>query len=76
MSIHDFSLGKTKGEGKFGTVYAAIHKLTGTIYALKKIPKETIRSHLMEGQLTLEIKLQLFFNHPNILKLYGFFDDR
>lgn len=22
-----------------------------------------------------EIKMQSFFNHPNILKLYGFFDD-
>lgn len=35
-----------------------------------------IKSHMMENQLALEIKLQLFFNHPNILKLYGFFDDR
>ena len=29
----------------------------------------------MESQLALEIKLQLFMNHPNILKLYHFFDD-
>lgn len=57
-------------------MYAAIHKATGTIYALKKISKEMIRSHLMESQIALEIKLQLFFDHPNIVKLYGFFDDR
>lgn len=24
----------------------------------------------------MEIKMQLHFNHPNILKLYGFFDDQ
>lgn len=29
----------------------------------------------MEHQIVLEIKLQLYFNHPNVTKLYGFFDD-
>lgn len=29
----------------------------------------------MQSQLALEIKLQLFFDHPHILKLYHFFDD-
>lgn len=30
----------------------------------------------MEEQLLMEIKMQLYFNHPNILKLYGFFNDK
>lgn len=30
----------------------------------------------MEEQILSEIKLQLYMNHPNILKLYGFFDDQ
>lgn len=29
----------------------------------------------MENQFCLEIKLQAFLNHENILKLYGVFDD-
>lgn len=29
----------------------------------------------MEDQMMMEIKLQLFFNHPNILKVYSVFDD-
>jgi serine/threonine protein kinase len=29
----------------------------------------------MEDQLILEIKLQAFMDHPNILKLYTFFHD-
>lgn len=30
----------------------------------------------MENQLVQEIKIQSFSNHPNILKMYGFFDDK
>ncbi len=29
----------------------------------------------MEDQIVQEIKLQMFMNHPNVLKLYGFFND-
>jgi serine/threonine protein kinase len=29
----------------------------------------------MEAQLMQEIKIQLYSNHPNILKMYGFFHD-
>jgi aurora kinase len=75
VSIRDFEVGKSKGEGKFGTVYLAKHKLTNSIYALKKIPKQVIKDHHMEDQLVLEIKLQYYMNHPNILKLYTFFED-
>lgn len=30
----------------------------------------------MEDQLVEEIKLQLFMNHPNVLKMYGCFKDK
>jgi len=39
LSIHDFELKKSLGEGKFGIVYQAIHKETSYLYALKKIKK-------------------------------------
>ena len=29
----------------------------------------------MVEQFTREIKTQCFFNHPNIVKVYGYFDD-
>jgi hypothetical protein len=29
----------------------------------------------MEDQVFWEIKLQMYMSHPNVLKLYGFFDD-
>jgi serine/threonine protein kinase len=53
VSINDFKLGKTLGEGKFGTVYMAIHKLTQSIYAIKKIPKLMIKNHYMIDQFIL-----------------------
>ena len=68
-------MGKEKGDGKFGKVYTCIHKKTGTFYALKKVLKETIKKSMMENQFVWEIKLQSFFNHSNIVKLYGIFSD-
>lgn len=74
-SLADFEIVKTLGEGKFGLVMMARHKKTRGIYALKKIPKEMIKSHYMVDQLALEVKLQTYLNHKNILGIYGFFDD-
>lgn len=74
-SLADFEVVKTLGEGKFGLVMMARHKKTKGIYALKKIPKEMIKSHYMVDQLALEVKLQTYLNHKNILGIYGFFDD-
>lgn len=75
FKLSDFKIGKSKGEGKFGQVFVAWHKATASLFALKKIPKDTIKQHMMEDQLVLEIKLQAYLNHPNILKLYSFFAD-
>ncbi len=75
VTIGDFILGKNLGEGKFGTVFQAYDKKTKAIYAVKKIPKSVIKSHWMIDQFILEVKLQQFCNHPNILSLNGCFDD-
>ncbi len=64
------------GEGRFGTVYRAFHKDTLSLFALKKIPKSVIKEHFMVDQFILEVKLQSFFNHENILKIFGVFDDK
>ena len=53
MSINDFKLGKSLGEGKFGTVYQAIHKSTRSLFAIKKVPKMTIKNYLMIDQFIL-----------------------
>ena len=76
LSINDFFLGKALGEGKFGTVYQAVHKETNWLVALKKITKKSITSNYMIDQFLMEVKIQTFCNHENILKLYGCFDDK
>jgi serine/threonine protein kinase len=69
-------VGKKLGEGRFGHVFMVIHKGTGAIFALKRIPKTIIRESLMIDQLVLEVRLQASFYHPNIVSLYAVFDDK
>lgn len=40
------------------------------------IQAETVEeTHKMINQLIREIKIQMFMNHPNLIKLYSFFGD-
>ncbi len=75
-SLSDFKLLKKLGEGKFGTVFAALHIDSGSLFALKKISKTVIKSHMMIDQLAVEIKIQSFCSHKNIIRLYDCFDDQ
>ena len=59
-----------------------MHKATGFLVALKVICKDLLYEGTAEEnqkameQLTREIKLQAYMNHPNLVKLYDFFADR
>ena len=75
VSLRDFELGKSLGSGKFGDVFQCRHKATNTFYALKKIFKSTILEYDMVQQFMRELKILYYLNHPNIIKLYGHFDD-
>ncbi|EAR93838.1 Serine/Threonine kinase domain protein (macronuclear) [Tetrahymena thermophila SB210] len=71
----NFKIGKHLGTGKFSEVHMAQDLNTGLIVALKKIKKEVLIKYKSEDYLENEIKIQIFSNHPNILKLYGFYYD-
>lgn len=71
--MSNFRLGKKVGRGRFGAVYTVQDRDTNAIFALKRINLRQVKEENMEGQIMEEIKLQLFMNHPNVLKLYGFF---
>jgi aurora kinase len=73
--IDDFVIGKQLGCGKFGNVFVVKHKITGFVCALKIIPKEMVREENIINQLIRELKIQSCLDHPNIIKLFGFFDD-
>jgi len=73
--VDDFVIGKQLGCGKFGNVFVVKHKLTGFVCALKIIPKEMVKEENIINQLIRELKIQSCLDHPNIIKLFGFFDD-
>lgn len=52
----------------------AIHKATGFVCALKKIKKDSVR--FMIDQFIQEVKIQMFLNHPKLVKIYGYFADQ
>ena len=43
--------------------------------AMKVVEKKKITQDNILEQFTRELKIQAFLNHPNIIDLYGFFDD-
>lgn len=75
LTIDDFYIGKSLGQGRFGTAHMAFHKASGAIFAIKKVKKEIIKANKMIDQFILEVKLQSYLTHPFILKIYGIFDD-
>ncbi|KAG9288208.1 hypothetical protein G9A89_020514 [Geosiphon pyriformis] len=63
QSIGNYILGQDLGEGSFGQVKLAIHRLTGQNVAIKIIPKMHVE------QLTGEIRHHRYLHHPNIISL-------
>jgi aurora kinase len=75
LTIQDFSIGQELGHGKFGKVYVAKHRATGMMFSLKVMDKNKVQSENYVEQVILEAKTQAQLDHPNIIKLYGVFDD-
>jgi serine/threonine protein kinase len=73
LSLSDFSLKAIRITKSGSIIYMAIHRKSGAIYALKSTRKSNAK--LRQEQFTLELKLGLSANHPNITKIYGFFEE-
>ena len=74
--LNGFEMGRVLGKGKFGEVFLARHHQAGFVVAIKKIVKSKVIEHKMLEQFCSEIKLHLCLDHPNIVRLYGFFEDK
>lgn len=74
-SIHDFDIGKKLGRGKFGRVLLVRIKENGFICALKTMKKEELVKYHAEVQFRREVEIQASLKHPNILQIYGYFED-
>ena len=69
--IKDYILGKTLGTGAFGTVRSAVHKPTKQPRAVKILKKHDQD----EEKLFLEVNILSKLSHPNIMRIYEFYDD-
>ena len=66
------------GEGSYGSVYKVKRKNTGTreiIRAMKEISKKLCRTKENEDELRNEIEVLKNLDHPNIVKIFEFFED-
>jgi len=60
------------GIGGFGSVMKVLHTLTGEYRAMKIIKRS---ESTLEGSILDEIKILKTLDHPNIIKIYEFFQD-
>ncbi|PQE30891.1 CAMK CAMKL AMPK kinase protein [Rutstroemia sp. NJR-2017a WRK4] len=68
--IGAYSVIRTLGEGSFGKVKLAVHRVTGQQVALKIIARKKLISRDMAGRVEREIEYLQLLRHPHIIKLY------
>ncbi|KAI4160197.1 MAG: hypothetical protein LQ342_005909 [Letrouitia transgressa] len=65
-----YDIKKTLGEGSFGKVKLAVHRISGQEVALKIISRKKLISRDMAGRVEREIQYLQLLRHPHIIKLY------
>ena len=77
--IHNFRFNKNLdkiGSGTFGDIYLSFHKLDNKIYAIKHFDKAKLKKMNCPLEIIYkEIIIQLKLKHPNITRLYSFYED-
>jgi carbon catabolite-derepressing protein kinase len=68
--LHQYAFVRNIGEGSFGKVKLARHKVTGQEVAMKTISRRKLISRDMAGRIEREIQYLQLLRHPHIIKLY------
>jgi len=68
-----YKMGTKLGEGSFGIVYRVEHRISGEQRVCKKIAKR--KSDMTSEQILQEIGNMAMLDHPNVIKVYEYFDD-
>ena len=69
--IGQYQVKKTLGEGSFGKVKLAVHRVSQQEVALKIISRKKLVSRDMAGRIEREIQYLQLLRHPHIIKLYA-----
>ena len=73
--ITDFDIIKELGNGSFGRVFLARHKKTKVKYAIKAIDKQNKTNIEEKPYFRRELEVMYKIHHPNVVKLFGHFED-
>ena len=76
ITIGDYRLIDTIGEGSTSNVKIAQSKSTGKYYAIKIIKKTSLENPQINKQLNREIKVLSKLNHQSIVKLHGIIESK
>ncbi|OHT15140.1 CAMK family protein kinase [Tritrichomonas foetus] len=63
------------GRGGFATVFRVTNEATGESFALKATSRERLNKPKILQKHRSEVAIQRKLNHPNVLRLYDFFED-
>ena len=74
--ITDFDVIREIGMGSFGRVYLVIHKKTKVKYAIKAIDKKNKENIEDKPYFRRELEVMYKIHHPNVVKLFGHFEDK
>ena len=73
--ISDFTFIKELGVGSYGRVILVQHKMTQAKYAIKAIDKRNKVNVKEKQYFRREIEIMYRVHHPNVVKLFGHFED-
>jgi calcium-dependent protein kinase len=72
----EYELGPVLGSGAYGSVRTAVHKLTGQERAIKTVNKQKVTKSIQtKTKFFSEIEILTKVDHPNILRVYEFYED-
>lgn len=76
LTLDDFEISRSLlGEGKFGRVFRAREKESRRVVVIKSIDKQAVVEEGVKGQLQREIEVHCRLRHPNIVRMFAYFDD-
>lgn len=70
-----YSVGRSLGSGAFGEVKFCTHLKTNSRRAVKVFKKDTMLTEISKKKFKKEIEILKVLDHPNIVKIFEFFED-